>query len=261
MKPRFAAFALCAVILLSFPVGAAAADDFADLAFEPHPGATLPLDTVLTDEQGRPAALGEYFTGKPVILVLEYLQCKTLCGVTLDGLITALDALPLDAGRDYTLVAISIDPRDTPAEAATAKAEYLARYTHPGGASSLHFLTGTELPVRQIADAVGFPYRYDPVLDQYIHPAGFVVAAPSGTISRYILGVGPSSAELLAALGDAAQGRALDPLTRLLLLCRSHGWPLGRYSVPVEAAFTLANVAGLAGLIIVFAAIRRRRHR
>ena len=74
--------------------------------------------------------------------------------------------------------------------------------------------------IQRVADTVGFPYRYEPALDQYIHPAGFVVAAPDGSVSRYLLGVNPQPTELQNALADAAQGKAVGLLTRLLLICR-----------------------------------------
>lgn len=239
---------------------AAAAFDPAQFTFKPHPGARLPLASDLVDEHGQPVALLQFFTGKPVVVVLEYLRCRTLCGVTLRDVFAALDRVPLEAGRDYQFLAISIDPRDGPAEAAAARAKYLALYHHKSGGNGIHFLTGPASVVRGIADAIGFPYQYDSAVDQYIHPAGFILATPAGRISRYIYGVETSPAKLIAAIGDAAKGRALSPVTRLLLLCHIEGRRIGRFTVPVLAAFTIANVAGTAVLIGVFAAIRRRRH-
>lgn len=239
---------------------AAAAQDLSDLAFQPHPGAALPLAATLQDEHGRPVRLGEYFTGKPVVLVIEYLHCKTLCGLTLENVVEGLAQLPLVAGRDYQLVAVSIDPRDGPADAAAAKSKYLTEYHPSGGEAGMHFLTGAEPALRELAEAVGFSYRYDAELDQFLHPAGFVLASPGGQISRYFLGVDASPAELKSGLADAAAGRSVGPLTRLLLFCHIEGNRLGRYTVPVLAAFTLANLAGAVAVIAVFAAIRRRRH-
>jgi protein SCO1/2 len=230
-----------------------------DFAFQPHPGAALPLQATVRDEQGRARPLAAFFTGKPVVLVLEYLSCRTLCGVTLQRLVAALDALPLDAGRDFRLVAISIDPRDTPEDAKTAKRKYLAGYRHPDAERGVHFLTGPDVAVRQIAEIVGFPYEYDTALDQYIHPARFVIATPDGRISRYFFGLDQTSAELQAALDEAARGQTLDVFDRILLLCHAAGLPAGRYSTPILAAFAAANLAGTAALIAVFAMIRRRR--
>jgi protein SCO1/2 len=254
---------LALAMLIVSPGGvseALAGGDPLDFAFQPHPGTPLPLDVDLIDEQGRAVALQHFFTGKPVVLVLEYLRCKTLCGLTLENVVAALEALPLDAGRDFQVVAVSIDPRDTSEDAAAAKTKYLARYRHSGMADGWHFLTGRKQALQRVAETVGFPYRYDAELDQYLHPAGFVLAAPDGRISRYMLNLGMNPADLRAGIADAAQGRALDPLTRLLLLCHFDGAPLGRYTAPIEAAFLAANIAGITALIAVFAAIRRRRH-
>jgi protein SCO1/2 len=238
---------------------ALAAGSLPDVAFRPHPGAALPLQTSLRDERGRKRPLAAFFTGKPVLLVLEYLRCRTLCGLTLQRLVAALDALPFDAGRDFRLVAISIDPRDTPEDAAAAREKYLAGYRHPAAERGVHFLTGPEAAVREIADAVGFPYKYDTALDQYIHPAGFVIATPDGRVSRYFFGLDQSPAELQAALEEAARGQTLDVLDRILLLCHAAGIPAGRYSAPILAAFATVNLAGTAVLIGVFLMIRRRR--
>jgi protein SCO1/2 len=230
-----------------------------DLAFRPHPGAALPLQATFRDERGRTEPLSSFFTGKPVVLVLEYLRCRTLCGLTLQRLIAALDALPLDAGRDFRLVAISIDPRDTPEDAGAAKRRYLSGYRHPDAGRGVHFLTGPETSLREIAEAIGFPYEYDAVLDQYIHPAGFVVATPDGRISRYLFGIDPGSVELQAALAEAARGQQHDVFGQILLLCHAAGLPTGRYSGPILAAFAVANIVGTAVLIGVFTTIRRRR--
>lgn len=260
---RRAAAALGVIVWLVIRGGGALAfssDDLSALAFRPHPGAQLPLAVPLADESGQAVTLGRYFAEKPVVLVLEYLRCKSLCGLTLENVVAALDELPLDAGRDFQLLAVSIDPRDTPAAVALARAKYLAGYHHKGGGGGIHFLTGSAAAVRLIADAIGFPYRYDPQTDQYVHPAGFILASPDGRVSRYIFGLGAAAPELRAGLVDAAQGKTLSPLTRLLLLCHIEGAPLGRYTVPVLAAFTIANIGAAAVVIAVFVGIRLRRH-
>lgn len=256
-----AALVLAALTVPPAPAKAALTQaQLGDLAFRQHPGAALPLDAALADENSREVRLGDFFAaGRPVILVLDYLHCKTLCGFVLGGLAHALAQLPLAAGKDYAVVALSIDPRETAADARSARSRYLARAAHGDGAG-WHFLTGEEPAVRRIADAVGFPYRYDPELDQYAHPAGFVVASPDGTIARYILGVGYAPGDLRSAIGAAEQGRVAAALSRLLLLCYGHDPQQGRYTRPIELAVILANLAGILGLVTVIARIHRRRN-
>jgi protein SCO1/2 len=258
-RPRIAV-ALIVALAIARPLVAGAAPDASDFAFRPHPDAQLPLDAALVDEGGRPVTLARYFNGLPVVLVLEYLRCKTFCGLTLSSLMVGLDALPLDAGLDYQIVAISIDPRDSPADNATAKAKYAALYHHPGDVAGMHFLGGAEPQVRRVADAIGFPYRYDPQTDQYVHPVGFVLATPGGKVSQYIFAVDPPPSELRAAITDAAQQRAISPLERFVLLCHVEGVPIGRFTIPILAAFMLADIVAGAGVAALFISLRRRRH-
>jgi protein SCO1 len=255
-----AALTVAVMALPASPPAAIGPRGVSDLAWRPHPGARLPLATRLVDESGHPVALGEYFAKSPVILALEYLGCRSLCGVTLRTVIEALKGLPLEAGRDYELVAVSIDPREKPTEALDAQAKYAMLLDRGGSTTGLHFLTApSAAPVRKIADAVGFPYRYDALLNAYIHPAGFVIAAPDGVISRYVEGLAISQRDLGGALADARQGRPPGPLTRLLLLCYPRGAPAGRFTAPVLTALTIADVAAGLTVIGIFAAIRRRR--
>ena len=261
--------AVCAAALIFVAVAPALSlippsqnpDDAADLAFQPHPGARLPLDAKLVDEDGRAATLGDYFAKSPVVLVLDYLRCTSLCSVTLRNLVSALNQLPLKAGRDYQVVAVSIDPRDKPADAAAAKAKYAALLDHRGN-TGLHFLTGPQAAVRKIADAEGFRYRYDRFFDAYIHPAGFVIASPNGAISRYVEGIAITPQDLVGSLADAEQDKSQGLFTRIALLCHIQGVPVGRFTVPVMAALMLGNIAAGLSLIAIFAAIRRqsRRH-
>jgi protein SCO1 len=261
-----AAFALCAglssivimALTTSYPAAEGASDS--NLPFQPHPGARLPLSATLIDDNGQTVALGDYFTKAPVILVLEYLRCTSLCGVTLRHLVAeTLNEVPLAPGRDYQLVAISIDPRDKADDAANARAKYAELLRAHSGAA-LHFLTGPEATVRQIAATIGFPYKYDSLVDAYIHPAGFVIATSAGVINRYVEGIAITPAEFVAAIGNAEQQKSQSLITRLALLCHVQGTPLGRFTVPVLAALTIANIAAGLIAIAIFSAVRGRRY-
>src|SRR3954447_19069682 len=103
-------------------------------------GAQVPLDLPFADEDGRPATLGQY-SGKPVILALVYYQCPSLCNMVLSGMLRSVKGLKMTAGQEYELVAVSFDPRETPALAAAKKATYVKTYNRPGAEKGWHFLT------------------------------------------------------------------------------------------------------------------------
>lgn len=248
------------LLLQSAPVHAGpTSNELTDLALDPHPGSRLPFGVELVDEAGRATSLGSFFGRKPIVLVLQYLRCKWVCGLALGNLAEAATKLPLRAGRDYAVLAISIDPRDMAPDAATAKARYSERYGPEAGIEGWHFLTGTETAVRPIAEAIGFHYRYDPTADQYIHSVGYAVVAADGTISGYLTDIDIKPAALQTALAATAAGEVGGPITRLLLLCFGRGALSGRYTAAIETVLVLLNLGGFLTAIVVFVAIRRRR--
>ena len=249
---------VAAALLLGFTTAAAAApstlspDAVKDLSFHQHLGARLPLDAAFRDEEGELVRLSDFFQGKPVVLVLEYLRCKTLCGFVLQDLAKALAQSSLASGRDYQVVAIGIDPREGPAEARAARGTYLQRFGQ-ANAAGWHFLTGAGRAVADVAAAVGFPFRYDPGIDQYAHPAGLIVAAPDGTIARYVLGLDYRPLDLRLALTEAAAGTIASPASELLLLCYGYDPGTGRYSLAIDNITRLlrgATVLGVGMLVV-----------
>jgi protein SCO1/2 len=180
----------------------------------------------------------------------------------LGDLFAALQKLPQRAGRDYRLVVVGIDPSETPADAAGAKARHLADMPLPGAGSGIMFLTGESGPVAAIAAAAGFPYRAVPEVGQIAHPAGLVVATPHGVISRYVLGLGYRPRDLRLAIDEAGAGTVAAPAERLLLLCFGYDPARGQYDLAVgrlmtaTGAVTLVAVGG-----VILASARRRRRR
>ena len=227
-----------------------------ELGFEQHPGAQLPLDAVFRDSDGRLVRLGSFFGGKPVLLVLDYLRCRSLCGFVLQDTAAALARLPLRPGRDYEVVSISIDPRDTPDDARIQKAKYTERF---GDAAGWHFLTGAQADIDAVAGTVGFPARYDAAIDQYAHPAGITVATPQAVISRYILGVGYRPLDLRLALTEASGGNISSPVTDVLLLCYCYDPGTGRYSFAIQNATRALCGLTVLGLLLMLRRLARQR--
>jgi len=140
-------------------------------------GTMVPLDLAFVDETGRAVKLGDTFATKPAVLALVYYECPMLCTLVLNGLVRAVRPISLDAGKEYEIVVVSIDPRETPALAAKKKETYLRNYARPGSEAGWHFLTGKEPEIRALANSVGFHYAFDKESGQYGHPAG-ITAGP-----------------------------------------------------------------------------------
>jgi protein SCO1/2 len=221
----------------------------------------LPLALPLRDEAGRSVTLGDYFGKRPVILALVYYNCPMLCTQVLNGLVGSLNVMSLEAGRDFDIVAVSFDTRETPAMAAAKKDAYLGRYKHPASANGWHFLTGSPESVAALTQAVGFRYRYDKKLDQFAHASAIMVATPAGRLARYFYGIEYAPRDLRLGLVEASAGKIGTPVDQILLYCFHYDPASGKYG-PVIV--NIVRLAGLATLVLIAGAVvvmSRRRAR
>lgn len=222
------------------------------VGFDGNLNASLPLDVTLRDESGQPAPLGQFFDGKPIVLAFVYFRCPMLCNLTMEGLAHGLSRVPLDAGKDFTILLVSIDSAETPARAAAARRRVLDRYNRDGADSGWRCLTGEQQEVRRLADAVGFRYEYDASTDQYAHAAGVTIVTPDGVVSRCLYGVDFPPRDLRLALIDASQGGIGSPTDRVLLLCFHYDPITGKYGL---AVIRLLQVGGAATVLVMAGAI------
>lgn len=246
-------FATLLVLLLS--LSAQAADNLAGFGFHQRPGEQVPLTAELRDEYGQPVRFGDLLHDQPAILVLGYYHCPNLCGVVRDDVFDALSRSGLKSSQ-YTLIAVSIDPAETSADAATAKRQDLARYPVPGAAQAWHYLTGSAAALAQVAKAVGFKDRYDVQLKQFLHPAGLVFLTSTGRVSGYLLGVGYTPGDLALGVTRARSGGFEKAAVPVLLLCFHFDPTTGRYTLAITKVLQLAGlitvltIGGLIGLAL-----------
>ncbi len=242
---------ICAVLWVGLASSAALSEgviDGADYAFVQKQGSALPGGLQLRDASGRTQELDAVFGRAPVILALGYFHCPSLCGVVRNDLFEALAKSGLRGPADYELVAISIDPAETPADAAAALADDRDRYPMPGSDRAWHFLTGDAAAVAAVEEAVGFRSRYDVHLRQFLHPAGIVVLTPDRRVSGYVLGVGYSAGDIATAVTLAQSGALAAAASPILLLCFDHDATTGRYSL---AIMKVLRLGGLLTLLII----------
>lgn len=222
------------------------------IAFEQFPGRQVPLDTVFQDSQGRSVRLGDCLAkGKPAILVPGYFRCKMLCEGVTDGLIRALQGNREVAGPDFRVIYISIDPKETKASAQERKKIWLQRYGR--SRSEVRFLSGNSEAIRNVTEAIGYNFVYDPESHEYAHPAGFVVLRPDGTVFRYFFGVAFSAEDLQDALTTAAlpSRPPASRIEQLVLLCFHYNPLRSRYGALVMNTVRVLSLGTMAGLVFL----------
>jgi protein SCO1 len=226
----------------------------------------VPVDLPFRDENGAEVRLADYLGKKPVALVLVQYECKMLCTQMLNGTLHALFDLKFDIGKDFDIVTISIDPRETPDLGAAKKKSYLDEFEQKSKRSldpaGWHFLVGSKESIDGVADAIGYRYHYDSASDQYAHPSGIVVLTPSGKIARYFYGIQYPTTDLRLGLVEASNNKIGSPVDQFLLLCFDYHPETGTYGlviVNVVRALGALTVVLLVGFIVFM--VRRERAR
>jgi protein SCO1/2 len=181
-----------------------------------------------------------------------------LCTQVMNGISSSLRALPFEAGKDFDVVLVSFDPRDTPAAAAEKKRTHLDYWTTQNTAAGWHLLTGDEQTIARVTKAAGFTYQWDDLTQQFAHVSGILVVTPEGRLSRYFYGVEYSPKELRLALVESGQGHIGSVIDELLLYCYHYDPASGRYGVIVMNLIRAGGVLTVAFILGIMLLVKRR---
>jgi protein SCO1/2 len=214
-----------------------------NVGIEQHLDEQIPPDLTFRDETGKSVRLGDYFGKKPVILNLVYYQCPMLCGEVLSGLESALRVLKFDVGKEFDVLTVSFDPRETPDMATKKKGEFLKRYGRPGAAAGWHFLTGPQESIDALTKAAGFQYQYDPKTGQFAHATAIAILTPEGKIAQYYYGVEYAPKDLRLGLIQASENRIGTLADQVLLYCYHYDPTTGKYGAIIARVLQLSGLA------------------
>ena len=215
-----------------------------EIGFDEKIGESIPLELRFLDEHGQTVTLKQLFD-KPVLFCLVYYRCPGLCSPLLRGVADVIDHMDLVPDKDFKIVTISFDPKETYITASEKKNNYLASMKKQMPDDAWRFLVGDSASVAQITDAVGF--RYLPQGNDFMHGAAIMTISPQGKIARYLYGTEFQPLDVKMALIEASEGRTGPTISKLLQLCYSYD-PEGKQYV-----LSITRIAG--GGILFFMAI------
>jgi protein SCO1/2 len=238
------------LLLLGLPIEASAHDPdehiLTKVAFDQRLDGQVPLDLMLNNENGKAVSLASFFgEEKPIVLQMGYFECPNLCPLARDGLLGGLEVLDFNAGEEFNVLLVSIDPRETPEIAANKKEYYVQSYNRPNAEQGWHFLTGDEETTHALAESIGFSFAYDEESEQYAHPSGLVILTPEGKVSSYLFGLEFRERDLRLGIIEAAKNRIGSPIDQILLLCYHYDPKTGQYTL------SIMNVIRIFGTITV----------
>ncbi|MBS1839859.1 MAG: SCO family protein [Acidobacteria bacterium] len=229
------------------------------VGFRPELNAQMPLDIPFKDDTGKAVKLGDYFHAqKPVVVAFVYYGCPMMCTQLEQGVVGSLKMLSFNPGRDYEVVFVSFDDRDTTDMAAQKKASALAKFRRPETASGWHFLTGSKESIAAATNAANFHFNFDAKQNLFAHASGMLLLTPDGHISRYFYGVEFPSRDVRFGLVDASAGKIGTPVDHVLLYCFQYDPSTARYSATILGIVRLGGIVTLATMLVGFLIFRRR---
>lgn len=186
-----------------------------------HLGDNVDLDgLVFTDDRGETGPLRRYFTGhKPVLMAMVYYNCPGLCSYHLNGLTDTFKQLKMTTGKEFEVVAVSMDSRETPDLAAKKKNNYLDVYKRPEGNDGWHFLVGDKANVDKLASQLGFRFKWLEATKEFAHVSVAYVITSDGKISRYLHGIQPDPATMKLSLIEASRGKIGTIVEQAMMFC------------------------------------------
>ena len=192
---------------------------------------------------------------RPLLVGLVFTRCAGVCSPFVGSLRTAVGRVG-GAGRDYSVLLLSFDPRDT-ADDMDALGQRHGLRAGDG------WVLGTAAPqeVRALADAIGFWWRWDAGRAQFDHPA-LVAAVRDGRLQRLLVGAQVAPPRLQEAVREAAGAFVgAYPLPgRVLFRCFDYDPATGRLRLDWGLlVLGLPALAAAAGTLRLFAAGRRHR--
>jgi protein SCO1/2 len=229
-----------------------------NVGIEQHLNQQVPPDLTFRDETGKPVKLGDYFGKRPVILSLVYFRCPMLCSEVLSGVEGSLKGISFSPGKEFDVLTISFDPKDTPESATEKKAQMLKRYNRPGAAENWHFLTGPQESIDALTKAVGFQYEFDKDSDQFAHTTGLMILTAEGKIAQYYYGVEFPPRDVRLGLVQASEGKIGSLADQVLLYCYHYDPKAGKYSAVISRIIQLAGGLTILSIGTVLVVLLRR---
>lgn len=229
-------FFIIFAFLATCPINIARADPKKPaIGIEEHLGSYVPGDIVFKDEDGKDVNVRKLID-KPTLVAFVYFNCPGICSPLQTGIADVINKIKMEPGRDFQVLSISFDHRDTPQLGKKWQKKYLSEIKRPFNTSDWKFLTGDSLSILRLTNALGFYFK--PEKEDFIHTATIIAVSPNGEITRYLLGTEFLPFDVKMAIVEASKGKATPTINKLLQFCYRYD-PNGKKYV-----FNVTRVAG-----------------
>jgi len=222
-------------------------NDDVEIGIVEHLDEYLPDSIALVNEEGEKVWLSDVID-KPTVINFVYFRCPGICSPLMEAVAGVMDKSELVPGKDYQVLTISFDPRETIDLGIRKKANYLKLFNNQEKAEEAktgwRFFVSDSASIIRATNATGFKYKKTG--NDFLHAASLTVTSPDGKITRYLNGMYFLPFEWKMAIVEASKGQSGPTLNKVLRFCYSYD--------PVGQTYVL-NVTKVSGTIILFLAM------
>jgi len=219
----------------------------------------IPDDLVFTNEDGEEVNLVS-MVDKPTILVLVYYTCPGICSPLLDGVADVIGKTDIELGKDYQVLTVSFNEKETYELAKSKKKNYVKQIKREVDESHWHWMVGDSANIAKLCNSVGFKFKREG--DDFIHAATIIMLSPEAKITRYLYGTYFLPFDVKMAIAEAAQGKSGPTINKILNYCFSYD-PEGKkyvFNITKVSATIILLFAGTFLLYLIFSK-RKKIHR
>ena len=216
-------------------------------------GDTIPTNLWFLNETNDTVTLGQLIN-KPTILFFVYFDCPNLCSPLMDGVADVVNKVDLTLGKDYQIITISFNTRDTPEKARQKKENFVQKIDKENQKAWI-YLTGIQENINAITSAVGYKYKAQGL--DFAHASAIMVLSPKGKITRYLYGLSFLPFDVKMAIFEAQKGLARPTINKVLEYCFAYNPGSKTYTIQITriiGTFTL-----LIALIVFLTLILKKR--
>jgi protein SCO1/2 len=202
-------------------------------------GDTIPMNLKFVNEASDTITLGSLID-KPTILFFVYFDCPNLCSPLMDGVADVVSKVDMQLGKEYQVITISFNTKDTPEKAIEKKKNFVQKINKENQKYWI-YLTGDQDNINAITEAVGYKYKAQGL--DFAHASCIIALSPQGKITRYLYGLNFLPFDVKMALVEAQKGIARPTINRLLEYCFAYN--------PASKSYTI-QITRIIGIITIF---------
>jgi protein SCO1/2 len=214
-----------------------------EIGIEEHLDGILPDSVYLVNENGDTVSLKSQID-KPTIVNFVYFRCPGICTPVMDGIADLISKSDMVIGKDYQVLTISFDIRESIDLAIKKKKNYMTILNKPEAETGWKFFVSDSASIAKATSALGFIYKRNG--NDFLHAAAIMIISPKGKITRYHYGTFYQPFEFKMSVIEASEGKSAPTINRILKFC---------YTYDPKGKQYMLNVTKVSGSIIIFIAL------